>query len=115
MKKAKPPVVAPQDGAITWACPTCGAEAHKHGRGGSDACVAREGRCDGFVCECDDFEGGDHGVCFANPCTNAVCCHCGWQGQFPPKPKGLQAWEKKALDAGWTPPHSRFPTIQTGK
>ena len=38
MKKAKPPVVAPQDGAITWACPTCGAEAHKHGRGGSDAC-----------------------------------------------------------------------------
>jgi len=100
---------------ITWACPKCGATPDEHGKGGRDSCeyldnVLSSGQknCGGFICECDeDGSDDEHGTSFEHPCTNAVCYHCGWNGKFPKKPKGLHAWEKKALDAGWIPPEQR--------
>lgn len=90
---------------IKWACPKCGAEANKHGKGGQKKCdYSSDAECNGFLCECAD-DHAEHS--FANPCENANCYHCGWGGTFPVKPKGLQAWEKKALEAGWTPPGAR--------
>jgi hypothetical protein len=67
------------------------------------------------VCECWDErdESDTHGETFADPCTNANCYCCGWRGTVPPKPKGLQAWERKALDAGWTPPEKRAKELAT--
>lgn len=94
-----------------WACPKCGADANKHGKGGGEKCKDRFGtmrECSGFICECDDeMNMDDHGESFATPCTNAVCYHCGWEGTFPIPPKGLEPWEKKALAAGWAPPEKR--------
>ena len=92
--------------SVAWNCLECGAEPHKHGKGGKDACKARAGLCDGFTCECDDDD-IEHGTSLANPCLNAVCSHCGWAGTFPVMPKKLLAWEKKALVAGWVPPETR--------
>ncbi len=96
---------------ITWACPGCSAVAHKHGKGGAKECQSRHHDCDGFICQCDPdvagFDDEDHGTSFAKVCHNAECEHCGWSGAFPQKPKGLQAWEKKALEAGWAPPAKR--------
>ena len=98
---------------VPWACPQCGATSTRHGNGGVDECVgrhesARRAMCEGFLCECDDIgTDADHGEMFTKVCTNAVCHHCGWFGKFPVKPKGLQAWERKALDAGWMPPAPR--------
>lgn len=95
---------------IKWACPKCGADANKHGKGGREKCKDRHGSndaCNGLLCECDAEENDTHGESFETPCTNAVCHHCGWEGTFPAKPKGLQAWEKRALEAGWTPPEAR--------
>ena len=96
---------------IKWACPKCGATHEKHGAGGSDKCKDRYQRdqdCQGLVCECDDWDSGDeHGASFEHPCPNAVCYHCDWEGRFPPIPKKLAPWEKKALEAGWMPPKER--------
>lgn len=103
---------------IEWACPKCGAVANAHGKGGSNKCEDRLSRngedCSGFICECDGDEGGidiategGHGECFSNPCPTATCYHCGWGGTFPKRPKGLQPWERKALEAGWAPPEKR--------
>lgn len=98
---------------ITWACPKCEAQAGGHGQG---RCGSDSDPCDGFICQCDydDIprptsmtEASDHGNNFTNICHNATCDHCGWEGSFPVKPKGLQAWEKKALEAGWVPPEKR--------
>lgn len=94
-----------------WACPKCGAKAHEHGRGEYETCDGEGRTCEGFICECAD-EGFDeaHGTTLASPCTEASCYHCGWGGTYPVRkgvPKGLQAWEKKALAAGWTPPPAR--------
>lgn len=97
--------------AIPWACPKCGAKANEHGKGGFDKCLARvcraESACQGFLCECDRDTAPEHGQTFTDPCPNATCFHCGFGGTVPQKPKGLQAWEKKALDAGWTPAAAR--------
>lgn len=92
---------------IKWACPKCGADANKHGKGGEDKC--QEGRhgseCQGFLCECDNNEpGADHGQTHEDPCPEANCYHCGWGGVFPPKPAKLKGWAKTAWEAGWRPP-----------
>ena len=94
---------------IPWACPKCQAPANKHGKGGADCCRGHHGSsgCSGFICECDDEGDGGHGASFDNVCSEAHCYHCGWSGTFPVKPKGLEAWEKKALEAGWQPPTER--------
>jgi hypothetical protein len=97
---------------MIFECPKCKAVPHKHGKGGSDACKNRLGSCDGFICECDSEEipesdDDDHGSSFSNPCESATCGHCGWSGTVPVKPAGLSPWEKKALEAGWTPPEAR--------
>ena len=68
--------------------------------------------CEGLICECDpreypESEDEIHGLSFANVCGEAHCYHCEWRGEFPVKPKGLQTWEKKALEAGWSPPAAR--------
>jgi hypothetical protein len=90
--------------SVKWACAKCGAEANGHGKGD---CL-ESGRCIGFICECDHETDESHGVSFADVCHNARWCyHCGWEGSFPRRPKGLQAWEKKALEAGWTPTEAR--------
>ena len=98
---------------IPWACPKCGAKAREHGRGGEDACDARLRGCNGFICECE-YSADDmgHGLSFADRCESAVCYHCGWSGIFPPRPRGLVLWEKRALEAGWTPPKSRQAELQ---
>ncbi len=94
-------------------CPKCGAEPHKHGKG---QCIndSRTIDCEGLICDCEDWEDDnpksnhpDHGQTLENPCTGANCYHCGWGGTVPLKPKGLQSWEKKALEAGWTMPEAR--------
>lgn len=101
---------------VKWACPNCQASANEHGKGGAEKCKDSQPKyCQGFLCECnDDGENEDHGTSFAMPCTEAICHHCGWGGQFPVKPKGLQAWEKKALDAGWAPPAARKKELGLG-
>ena len=92
-----------------WACPGCGAKPGKHGKG---ECRRIRGSafsetCTGFVCECDDdSDDKNHGT-LASPCCNAHCYHCAFDGTFPKPPKGLQAWEKKALEAGWVMPAKR--------
>lgn len=91
-----------------WACPECGAEAMKHGAGGKEKCKERrEGNCSGFLCDCTGDVADMHGNTLEDPCPEARCYHCGWGGEFPRKPKGLLAWEKKALEAGWVPPDAR--------
>jgi len=93
-----------------WACPKCGAGANGHGDGGRDGCIDRHAAsvgCLGFICECEDDTGATHGYTLADPCLLANCYHCGWGGRFPQKPKGLAPWEKKALEAGWSPPADR--------
>lgn len=94
---------------IEWKCPKCQAPANEHGKGGREKCEYDQGGadCQGLLCECDHDTGEDHGASFKDPCPNANCYHCGWGGTFPVKPKGLQAWEKKALDAGWSMPEAR--------
>lgn len=92
---------------VAWACPKCG---------------ATEKSEDQFVCECDEdaacrvdpiaskkIAAKDHGVSHANPCRSANCYACGWGGTFPPRPRGLPSWARKALDAGWTPPKGWTP------
>ena len=91
-----------------WACPQCGATPGHHGRGGRSSCDCHDpATCSGFICECDDWDSGPRHGSFADPCPNAHCYHCGQIGTYPKKPKGLQAWEQKALDAGWTMPTAR--------
>lgn len=100
---------------VEWACPKCGAEPEKHGKGGKEKCLSEyETTCYGFVCECLDngVEGADteeHGTALADPCRWAACHHCGWGGTFPPRPKRLPPWARKALDAGWSPPKGWAP------
>ena len=92
---------------MKWACPKCGAAANEHGKGGAGDCKDwRPGRsyCNGFLCECDGDTGTTHGESLAEPCPDARCYHCNWAGEFPKPPAKAQAWEKKALAAGWTPP-----------
>lgn len=99
---------------IEWKCPKCGAPANGHGKGGDDRCQACErGNCGGLLCECDGDTAKSHGETYADPCEEARCFHCGWRGTFPKKPSGLQAWEKKALDAGWTMPDARAKELET--
>lgn len=101
---------------IEWKCPKCGAPANGHGRGGRDRCQEGPGNeCSGFLCMCTDDTDEHHGETFADPCHEAVCHHCNWGGTFPVKPKGLQAWEKKALDAGWTMPQKRADELELAK
>lgn len=98
---------------IEWKCPKCSAPADKHGKGGAEKCKERRherSQCQGFLCMCDydsDSDSATHGTSFTEPCPDATCFHCGWSGTFPVKPKNLQTWEKKALDAGWAPPAER--------
>jgi hypothetical protein len=75
---------------VTWACPKCGARAHKHGQGGKGACQEERhcSACEGFICECPDDAADDHGRTLKDPCPNANCYHCGWGGKFP-TPKHL--------------------------
>jgi hypothetical protein len=97
---------------IEFKCPKCQAPPNTHGKGGEEKCRYRGEGCMGFICECDSEGEEDHGESFANPCTEANCYHCGWGGTFPVKPKGLQAWEKKALEAGWVPPETRKKELE---
>jgi hypothetical protein len=95
---------------VKWACPKCSATPNSHGKGGREACkqsLKSSFGCEGFICECDGLPSFDHGETYADPCRNAVCHNCGWFGVFPRRPKGLTPWEKKALEAGWTPPAAR--------
>jgi hypothetical protein len=108
---------------IKWACPKCGAHAHKHGAGGSGKCrqsyaittgvtyadIHTGKFCDGFICDCENNNYDDvlHGESYANPCPKAYCYHCLWTGRFPILPKALETWEKKALAAGWSMPDKR--------
>lgn len=74
--------------AVKWACPKCGADAGKHGKGGRDECQYARGsltECGGFICECDDDGGGTHGTTLKDPCPQANCYHCGWGGTYPTK------------------------------
>ncbi len=90
---------------IEFRCPKCGASPKGCPKKAKIPCLSRQS-CLGFICECSE-EGPDHGTSFEDPCHEANCYHCGWGGTFPCKPKGLQPWEKKALEAGWTPPPAR--------
>lgn len=83
----------------TWCCPKCGVESHKHPKSTKHrrSCVEVDGNwCEGMLCECDDTPGQerepgsdpdakDHGLTQENPCANANCYHCGWDGRLPAK------------------------------
>lgn len=92
-----------------WKCPRCGAPANAHGKGGMEKCQydSQTDSCQGFICECDNEGSDGHGELLSDPCPGANCYHCGWGGVFPTAPKGIETWEKKALEAGWSPPPSR--------
>jgi hypothetical protein len=93
---------------IEFKCPKCGTTPEGCSGKTRQQCKdsMRGSSCGGFVCECEvDTE--EHGESFVDVCRDAHCYHCGWRGSFPVKPKGLQAWEKKALEAGWSPPEAR--------
>lgn len=96
--------------SFEFRCPKCSAEPHSHGKGG---CLSPgSDHCEGLICECDPTdlprsEEPDHGTTLNNPCCEANCYHCGWGGTVPRKPKGLQAWERTALAAGWKMPEGR--------
>ena len=99
-----------------WQCPKCGAEPHKHGRGGQAACLAEASECEGFICECEmteDYSSSelpDHGHVRSNPCENANCFHCGYGGAFPPPPpKSWPKWAQTALKEHWSPPKGWQP------
>ncbi len=88
---------------VKWECPKCSTGAPGEGHGKGDCHDDPDGEsCYGFVCECDGDE--EHGDSLENPCENAACYHCGWASRFPPLPKKLRPWEKRALEAGWKPP-----------
>lgn len=96
-----------------WKCPDCGARVNQHGKG---ECTSRTETGCGFFCECgDDGEDGEHGVTLQKICHEARCYHCGWEGSYPQMPKKLQAWEKAALKAGWTPPEPRLSELGMAK
>ncbi len=93
---------------IEFACPKCGTTPNGCSGKAKQTCDSRSHghACGGFICECGE-EGADHGYTFADVCRDTHCYHCGYRGSFPVKPKGLQAWEKKALEAGWSPTEAR--------
>lgn len=102
---------------IQWKCPRCGAKANAHGKGGRSGCSKFSGRyCDGFLCVCWEYgiedEDPDHGLLLEKPCRHARCGHCDWGGVFPPKPRALVPWEKKALKEGWTMPAKRKEELE---
>ena len=100
---------------VEWKCPDCAAEPNEHGKGGRDRCIDRhssEAACAGFLCECDGETNPGHGESFADVCVSAICYHCGWTGTYPKPPMGIQAWERKALEAGWTPPADRAKELK---
>lgn len=106
---------------FVWKCPKCEAPCNGHGKGGQETCTdrmsGRNGACMGLICECDGDQcpaslEPDHGHVLSNPCEEALCYHCGWGGTYPKAPKGLQAWEKKALAAGWVPPSERAKELE---
>lgn len=110
MKKKK--AGADKAGAV-FCCPKCGATPNEHGKGD---CRNRRFECTGFLCECDfdeESDAPDHGVSLSNPCSNAQCDHCGWSGTVPVNRSKLLAWEKKALDAGWTMPEARAKELES--
>ena len=56
----------------------------------------------GMICDCDgDTDNPKHGTT-EEPCPNAHCYHCGWEGEFPtgmvqcPTCKGIGKIRKKA-------------------
>lgn len=72
--------------AITWACPKCGiGPASCRGKKRNGCQNGRVDGCLGFICECEGTA------------------------------KGLQAWERKALDAGWTPPADRQREMESSQ
>lgn len=99
-----------------WRCPRCRAINNHHGDGECrNTAVGAASLCDGLVCECWEWDPdrelraqlSDHGTSLANRCENAVCYHCGWNGELPKlpfDPTKLKGWAKKAYDAGWRPP-----------
>lgn len=97
-------------------CPSCGAPPNACGRKSTDVCEGRhpEELCMGFICECTSAEADTdgHGELLNNQCPEASCYHCGWGGVFPKAPKGMQAWERKALAAGWTMPPARKKELE---
>lgn len=104
--------------SFKFECPKCGAPSHEHGKGGLDGCMNEDLHCEGLICDCNLIDAplselDDHGSSLNNPCTEANCYHCGWGGTVPVKPKGLQAWEKKALEAGWKMPEAREKELST--
>lgn len=79
-----------------WKCPGCGG-------GRFD-----EHDAEGLICDCDAKDCTDkHGETEDDACWNACCQMCDWSGKMLPPPKKALAWEKKALEAGWTPPEKR--------
>lgn len=79
------------------------------GHGQGPCADEKESLCSGFICECssDESDADGHGDTYGMPCKEAHCYHCGWQGVFPKPPSKAAPWEKKALEAGWTPTPQR--------
>jgi len=100
--------VIPVSDLVEWKCPKCGATPDAHGKGDCGRDHPDRGlayrHCMGFLCECAGDSKPPHGESPADPCYEARCYHCGWAGTFPPPPRALKPWEKKALAAGWIPP-----------
>ena len=99
---------------FAFQCPKCGADPNHCGKKRTEMCDGERGaeQCMGFICECEEETAEEHGTTLNDPCPNANCYHCGWGGTHPKAPKGLQAWERKALEAGWTMPAERAKELR---
>jgi hypothetical protein len=98
-----------------WECPKCGAPANGCGTKSLECRNHGRHQCSGLICECDGETGPTHGEALNDPCEEARCYHCGWVGTHPVPPKGLQAWEKKAIAAGWAMPLARVDELKGAK
>jgi hypothetical protein len=99
-----------------WKCPKCGAGAGTHGHWKGECDYGRISgnltACVGLVCECTDDTSMAHGDTDDDPCPNATCYHCGWNGTLPVpafNAAKLKGWAKKAWEAGWKPPKGWTP------
>ena len=99
------------DGSVEWACPRCGADSYKHGKG---ECLNDLTRLDclGFICECPESPEStekSHGT-HTDPCPDARCYHCGWANSFPPKPKKPKK-EMSSTQSGSTNAYDQLRSI----
>ena len=93
---------------VKWECPECKAPPNKHGNGGSDKCGMDRRGYEVTIAKASSASVTRTRKTMASRKTSLAfmlaATTADGAGRFPPLPKKLKPFEKKALDAGWTPP-----------